>query len=210
MPLFYQQDINDTTRLAVWKIEEPQSFFLAEVPIQSAITHPHKRLQHLAGRYLLKYLFPDFPHHEIEIADTRKPFLPNKQYHFSISHCSVFAAALVSKVCRVGVDVEIITARVENIKHKFLHSEELRFVNSRPVSEHIKHLTLMWCAKESMFKWYGLGDVDFSEHLRILPFALDAEGTMAASVLKDEFQQPLTLQFNLYGDLALVYTITNP
>ena len=73
MPLFFQQDIDDTTRLAIWKIEEEEAFF--HVPLQREITHPHKRLQHLAGRYLLKYLFPDFPTELIRIADTRKPFL---------------------------------------------------------------------------------------------------------------------------------------
>jgi phosphopantetheinyl transferase len=46
------------------------------------------------------------------IADTRKPFLPNEAYHFSISHCGDFAAAIASKVSRVGVDVELVTAKV--------------------------------------------------------------------------------------------------
>ena len=73
MALFYQHNINESTKLGIWKIEEPEEFFLAEVPLNRAITHPHKRLQHLAGRYLLKYLFPDFPYTEIVIADTRKP-----------------------------------------------------------------------------------------------------------------------------------------
>ena len=48
-----------------------------------------KRLQHLAGRYLLYALFDDFPLEEIVIADTRKPFLENEKYHFSISHCGI-------------------------------------------------------------------------------------------------------------------------
>jgi hypothetical protein len=74
VPLFYQQDINLTTKLGVWKIEEPESFFLHAVPLQREITHPHKRLQHLPGRYLLPFLFPDFPHPEIMIADTHETF----------------------------------------------------------------------------------------------------------------------------------------
>jgi len=61
VPLFYQHTINATTKLGIWQIEEEESFFLAKVPLQRNITHPHKRLQHLAGRYLLQYLFPDFP-----------------------------------------------------------------------------------------------------------------------------------------------------
>jgi hypothetical protein len=58
MPLFYQQHINQSTRLAIWKIEESESFFAETVPLKRDITHPHKRLQHLAGRYLLRFLFP--------------------------------------------------------------------------------------------------------------------------------------------------------
>ena len=60
MPVFYQQTINEQTKLAIWKIEEDEAFFLQHVPLQRSITHPHKRLQHLAGRYLLGYLFPRF------------------------------------------------------------------------------------------------------------------------------------------------------
>ena len=87
MPLVYQQNINPFTKLGVWHINEPESFFISEVPLQREITHPHKRLQHLAGRYLLKALFPGFPYELIKVADTRKPFLENEAYHFSISHC---------------------------------------------------------------------------------------------------------------------------
>ena len=32
MPLFFQQDIDDSTKLAIWKIEEEESFF--NVPLQ--------------------------------------------------------------------------------------------------------------------------------------------------------------------------------
>src|SRR5688572_33506351 len=84
MPLFYQQAVDSETKLAIWKIEEEEQFFLDHVPLQREITHPHKRLQHLAGRYLLQFLFPDFPIRLIQIADTRKPFLEDEAYHFSI------------------------------------------------------------------------------------------------------------------------------
>ena len=101
MPIFYQQDIDENTRLGIWKIEEEERFFLNQVPLQKEITHPHKRLQHLAGRFLLKYLFADFPVKLIKIADTKKPFLEDEAYHFSISHCDDYAAAIVSKTERV-------------------------------------------------------------------------------------------------------------
>ncbi|MBS1654703.1 MAG: 4-phosphopantetheinyl transferase, partial [Bacteroidetes bacterium] len=126
MPIFFQHQINDTTRLGIWKIEETEEFFKGNVPLHRDVTHPHKRLQHLAGRFLLQYLAPAFPYDLIRIADTRKPFLENEAYHFSISHCGDYAAAIVSKSSRVGIDIEIPTSKIESIKHKFLSGEELK------------------------------------------------------------------------------------
>lgn len=209
MPLFYQQNINESTRLAIWKITETEPFFNSRVSLNRSIAHPHKRLQHLAGRYLLPYVFTDFPHSEIEIADTRKPYLPNEQYHFSISHCNDYAAAIVSRDCRVGVDVEFITARLHKIKSKFLHTEELRFVNSLLPSQQLKVLSVLWSAKEAMYKWYGLGEVDFSEMMRTFPFSMADEGEIDAAFMKFDLQQQLKLHYRLFEDLTLVWVISD-
>ena len=210
MPLFYQQDINEHTKIAIWKIEETEDFFLKMVPLPAGIQHPHKRLQHLAGRYLLAYLFPGFPYHEILIADTRKPYLPHEAYHFSISHCADFAAAIVSTKSRVGIDVELISARVEKIKHKFLHPAELRFVNAQSPTDALQLLTLLWSAKEAMFKWYSYGEIDFSEMLRVFPFILEAKGNMDACLIKDNMQVALKIDYKFFNSLCLAYTTSNP
>src|SRR4051812_44751085 len=165
MPIFFQQDIDEDTRMAIWKIEEEESFFLPHVPLQREITHPHKRLQHLAGRYLLRYLFPGFPTSLIRIADTRKPFLENEAYHFSISHCGLFAAVMVSTQNRVGVDVELTSEKIERIQHKFLSPLEQAIVREQRSVSH--GLTLAWSCKEAVFKWYGLGSIDFRDHMEI-------------------------------------------
>ena len=117
MPLVYQQNINATTRIAVWHITENEDFFLSTVTVQREIRHWHKRLQHLAGRLLLKELYPEFPVEMILIADTKKPFLANEPFHFSISHCGDYAAAIVSKTHRAGVDVELLNTKIEQIQH---------------------------------------------------------------------------------------------
>lgn len=170
MPLFYQHILNETTKLGIWQIAEDENFFLKKVPLQRSITHPHKRLQHLAGRFLLQYLFPDFPYAEILIADTRKPYLPNEQYHFSISHCGDYAAAIVSSTHRVGIDIEIPTEKVERIAHKFVHEKEwanLSIDHSRQSIDDMKLLTILWSSKEALFKWYSLGGVDFRENMQL-------------------------------------------
>ena len=179
MPIFFQHQINETTRLGIWKIEENEDFFKYKVPLHRDVTHPHKRLQHLAGRFLLQFLFPDFPFGLIQIADTRKPFLPGDPYHFSISHCGDYAAAIVSKNSRVGIDIEIPVEKIARIKDKFLNDDEQQRWTSVMMSEvrqNIKQsddaekkvlLTLLWSCKESVFKWYGNGKVDFREHINL-------------------------------------------
>jgi phosphopantetheinyl transferase len=164
MPLVYQQNINAVTKIGVWRITETENFFLQQVPLQNEITHPHKRLQHLAGRFLLKELYPDFPLALIQIADTRKPFLPNETYHFSISHCGDYAAVVVSKQHRVGVDIEAVTNKIQRIIPKFLTDAEQQLIATDAVS---KTATLLWSVKEAVFKWKSTGGVDFKKHITI-------------------------------------------
>ena len=167
MPLIYSHQINAATKIGVWHITEEEDFFLAAVTLQRNITHPHKRLQHLAGRFLLRELYPNFPVKMIAIADTRKPFLEDEAYHFSISHCGDYAAVIVSTHNRVGVDIEIPHLKIENIKHKFLSEKEQSMLAEEQAEYHVS-LTMAWSIKEAIFKWYGSGEVDFIKHMEII------------------------------------------
>jgi phosphopantetheinyl transferase len=208
--LFFQQNINQSSKLAIWKIDEPELFYTELVTISTTISHPHKRLQHLAGRYLLPFLFADFPHNSIEIAETRKPFLPTAEFQFSISHCADFAAAIVSKNKAVGIDIEMITERVHKIKHKYLHATEQAFVNDYPIEKQTELLTLLWSAKEAMFKWWGRGDIDFSEAMQIQSFELKESGVIYTSFKKEKFETALELNYKIMDQMCLVWVITAP
>lgn len=220
MPLFYQHNINRDTKLGIWRIDEPESFFLEKVPLKQDVSHPFKRCQHLAGRYLLSYLFPDFPVEEIRIADTRQPFLAGHPYHFSISHCGSFAAAVVSASNRVGVDIELITPRINRVAEKFLNEGEMHFFNEDYVlfleqwgmkgRMQQEFLTLIWSAKEALFKWYGLGELDFKRHMQLtgniridgdwikLPFAFEKDEIILLDLDARIFdEQALTLAWVL-------------
>jgi phosphopantetheinyl transferase len=196
MPLVYQQNINSVTEIGVWHITEAESFFLEQVPLQRNITHWHKRLQHLAGRILLKTLVPDFPVSLIQVADTKKPFLENEPYHFSISHCGDYAAAIVSTGYRVGVDVELITNKATALVPKFLSTAE----KDLWLSDHADAMaTLCWSAKESLFKWYSLGGVDFKKDMRVIKITgTEEQGTMDMLFRENTALQLQYLHFNGY------------
>ena len=203
MPIFFQQQINESTRLGIWKIEETEEFFKGNVPQHRDVTHPHKRLQHLAGRFLLQFLYPAFPYELVQIADTRKPFLPDEQYHFSISHCGDFAAAIVSRNSRVGVDIEIPTEKIERVKEKFLSPVERNSLEQHHRYFDQVHLTLLWSCKEAVFKWYGDGGVDFSEEIQ-LQEADEANETVKCHFSKNK--SDLLIHYHIFDQLVLAWT----
>ena len=208
MPLVYQHQINSVTKIGVWHITEEENFFLEHVPLQRSITHPHKRLQHLAGRYLLRELFPEFPLSLIIIADTRKPFLEDDVFHFSISHCGNYAAAIVSTQNRVGVDIEIPHAKIEKIQHKFLSEKEKNMLSTTHGNT-IKMLTMAWSMKEAMFKWYGSGQVDFIEDMNISAINKTNAGYDAECLFKKEKNVLLSLHTRSIEENNLSWLVTD-
>lgn len=233
MPIFFQHQINESSRLGIWKIEESEEFFLGTVPQHRNVTHPHKRLQHLAGRFLLQFLFPGFPYELIQIADTRKPFLPGEQYHFSISHCGDFAAAIVSKENRVGVDIEIPVKKILRIQDKFLSEEEKKIFNIQQskfndqfevpqlplITHHSSHTTclpdrqahdsrlptLLWSAKESVFKWYSNGAVDFRQHIQLQKQHTEQE---TIGCLFSKNNTDLIIHYRQFDHLVLAWVVS--
>ncbi len=235
MPLVYQQNINAVTKIGVWHIAEPENFFLKQVPVQREITHWHKRLQHLAGRLLLTELFPGFPVELIQVADTRKPFLADEPFHFSISHCGDYAAAIVSREYRVGVDVELVSKKIEQVQYKFLGEEEWVVgsgqwavgsgqlaVGSGQLAVGSGQLavgsgqwavgsgqwaTLGWCVKESVYKWWGSGAIDFKKDIVIKNIAGDAGQGIVQCCFKNETE--LNVHFLHFNDNYLTWVLTD-
>jgi phosphopantetheinyl transferase len=210
--LFYQHNINEHTKLGIWRIEEPEAFYLEKVPLKKGVSHPYKRLQHLAGRFLLPTLYADFPLEEILVADTRKPFLEREQYHFSISHGGNFAAPIVSSQSGGGGDIELVSPRIIAISHKFLHYDEKVFLNDwlHLTKMHLELTTVLWSAKEAIYKWYGHGELDFRQHMQLsgaITFKAD-ETIVLPFVFKKQEPVHLTVEARIFDQLALAWVMT--
>jgi 4'-phosphopantetheinyl transferase EntD len=203
MPLIRTIQIDPETKLGVWKIAESEDYFREKVNISPSIHHPHKRLQHFAGRYLLQTLFPAFPLHEIMVTRSRKPVLECASYHFSISHCADYAAAIVSTKAPVGIDIEEVKPKIELVSHKFLSPSERSFIDP---SHELPHKTICWSAKEAMFKWYGHGGVDFKANMLLHPFVYQQAGFITGDFNKEDTNTRLYLQYIMENDLCLAWT----
>jgi len=192
MPLIHTIQAAAGAKVAIWNIKEPEEFFSERVQVERVVHHPHKRLQHLAARYLLEVLEPSFPTRNIRVSTAGKPYLPGNSCYFSLAHSGDYAVAILSTQGPVGIDVEKVSTKIERIAHKFLRPEELAFISPE---DRINHLTLCWCAKETIVKWYGKGGIDFRENIRLAPFSVSSKGVMQASFSKDGHTSLLSLQY---------------
>jgi len=202
MPLIENIQLDVHTRLGIWHITEKEEFFLPHVSLSRDITHPYKRLQHVAGRYLLTRLCPSFPLDQIAILPSRKPVVPGQRYFFSIAHSRDYVAAIISYLQPVGVDIEHKNPVIERIAHKFLSDEEMRWIEER---RRLLQLTLCWAAKESVYKWYGLGGIDFRRDIRLLAFRVGPPGRIVAHFPR--MQMELVIHYQIQLSYCVAWTM---
>jgi len=164
---FYQ----NRNRIAIVPIQEDSESLLSRlsfkeryVSVIEKMTENRKR-EWLAIRVLLKELLGE--EKEINYTPLGKPYLADNSFHISISHTKGYAALILNKENEVAIDIERIAPRVENIRERFVNEEEAKVLSQQ--NERI-HLLLYWSAKETIFKWLGVENVDFKLHLHIQPF----------------------------------------
>jgi len=165
-----RKNINEDTLYAIWQITESvEELYPAiklreneEILYRSFVAESRKK-QWLAYRILIRELLKpvDFP---VEYDQTGKPFLTGSGFHISVTHTEDLAAVIISRNASVGIDIEKIKPRIIKVKDKFLHEEELSLINK---DDELEQLTLAWCAKEALYKMYGLRNLDFRENIRL-------------------------------------------
>ncbi len=212
--------MGETLRFGVWQIAEPESYFRDDLPLwpgEEADLERFKgirRLEWLAGRWLLHKL-TGLPERLPLGKDTfAKPFfLDRPELHCSLSHShGIVGALLAGHIC--GCDLQVLVDKMPRIAQKFLHVEEATFVQQFPQAIQFDLLHVFWTAKESLYKAYGLKELDFRAHLRVDPFqwsGFSAETT--GWIRKGDLQQPYRLYFEkteLANGGAFVWTVCLP
>ncbi len=163
MALLNQWNNEDGSTTAIWKIEEPESFFIQATGLAFPdIRNEKRRIERLAGRFLLKYLQDDFPLRHIIPDAHDKPRISGNKYFFSISHSWPYVAAVVSPHTETGIDIQRWHPRMLTLQQKFLSPDEQLITRNDN-----KMITLAWCAKEAAYKWQGSRKVDFIGQLPI-------------------------------------------
>ncbi len=212
LPLYKKISLHKNSILAIWKISESKEQLLALIserlndatkPINA---HDNIGKHWLASRALLLHLFDK---HNIEIKKDKynKPSLVvgGKKYFIAISHSNNFAAIIFSNMHEVGIDIEKIDKRITRVAHKFISNDEAKFAHNNNIDDTTLCQTIIWCAKETMYKIYGKKELDFIAHMSIDKFAID-DKIITGSVNKNNEQIRLHLCIQLIEDYVLCYS----
>ena len=192
MPLVFQQNINASSKLALWKIEEPISFFETSGFSTPNINHSQRKLAHAAGRFLLSQTFSQISPETVKILPNGKPTLVDTNFHFSISHASNAVAVIGSQV-PVGIDLEFDGAKAHRLSARFCHHEESRIGQMHfPESLEEFHL-LLWTLKEAAYKCFGQAGIRFREQIRLTTLHKTENGFSTTLLIFQEHQDPIEL-----------------
>lgn len=209
MPVTFQENINEDTSIGLWKITETpedleQRLQLKEheLKLLRSLSKEKRNLHWLATRVLLRKMLNTSEYIDCQADENGKPILINHPHHISLSHSYDYAAVMISKTKKVGIDIEIIKDKITRVQQKFMSAEELNFIQEE---NRIAHLYVCWCAKEALYKLNGKKETSFKDHIHLAPFSYQDEGILSASIDKENQSDQFQVTFRKFEDYMLGY-----
>ena len=184
MPLHRLLRLSPTAVLGLWHRTEPAAGLWAHLPDAGAAyapllppAGPERQAQWLAGRAAAHAaaaaLWPGAPGLRVRNDAAGRPYLAGPEAPAgavaSLSHSGAWAAALLTGGGRAGVDVELVRDKARRIAPKFLSATELATAQAVPAAAADAHFTLLWSAKETLYKLAARRGLIFKQQLLLEP-----------------------------------------
>lgn len=178
MSLYKTITVDGDTTILIWKIEESFEELARGIELTS---YCQKRLDgtkseiHRCGFLSVRHLLAEvgYVDHDLYYDEKGKPHLHDGK-QISITHSYEFSAIIISNRS-VGIDIEMQREKILRIANKFTPLQEYRTLANTEAL--IRKLTIVWGAKESIYKAYGSKQVSFLQHINIDDFDFDDQRT---------------------------------
>ena len=205
MPVYKTIKTNRHTSIYIWKIEESFDDLFNNIYLNDLSLNRVQKMKsemHQCGFLSVRYLLKEAGYTDDDLFYTEdgKPHLKYGK-RVSITHSYTFAAIIISDT-QVGIDMEKNREKIQRIAHKFVDTES-DFLDEDNLTQ---HLTMIWGAKESLFKIHPDGRLLFKQHLPIEPFLITDKKTKGW-IKKDIFYENFDIHFEQIEDFTLVYAM---
>ncbi len=205
MPLFKTITVDEHTKVFIWKVEESFEWLAEGVDLTR---HCQKRVDgmkseiHRRGFMSIRHLMAEagYTDSDLYYDDLGKPHLKDDKY-ISITHSFNFTAIIISKH-DVGIDIEKQRNKILKIANKFTPLDEYHTLANEDAL--IRKLTIVWGAKESVYKLYAQPGLAFLQHINVTDFDFDDAKT-TAKVTFNGTESWYDIDFLEFEDFTCVY-----
>lgn len=207
MPLYKTITVNAHTKVFIWKIEESFRELSEGIPLTNNCSIRVENMKsdlHRRGFMSIRHLLAinGYTDHDLYYDENGKPHLTDNKY-ISITHSFNFSAIIIGDRA-VGIDIEKQRNKILKIAHKFTPIEEYRTIANEDAL--IRKLTIVWCAKESLYKSFAEKGVSFLQHIYVEDFELDDSKTTASVTFEDE-QKKYDVDFLEFENFTCAYAL---
>lgn len=217
MGLVYLRELDNSTRFAIWRIEEDAEYLVSrlqlderEEAVLESFNKGKRTLHWLATRVLLRYML-DTPNYIECVSDKNgKPYLVNFPQRISLTHSFEYAAVMISDHSEVGIDLELIKPKILRIADKFMKPTELVFMQELDEEQRMLHLYACWCAKEAVYKLQGDRGVSFKDNMTIEPFVFQDQGVLTLNLQIPGKDERFSVHYERFLDYMLGYVVGPP
>ncbi len=203
MPLTNLFKPDPHTLIALWEMNETLEILEPQITLeaefQTCINRRKREL--LTARILLKQLLKD-DFKGIAYDEFRKPYLINHTHELSISHSKNCLGIMLHQQQPCGLDLEHISPKIAKLQRKFMNEEELQVIG-----DDLTLTTLLWSAKETMYKYYGRKLLDFKEHLFVKDIPQSRKGQFTGIIEKGDYFKTFQVQFIVFEKMVMTYVI---
>jgi 4'-phosphopantetheinyl transferase len=209
MPLYKTKHINSTTQILVWKVTESYAELLEQVVLNDSNRirlDGMKSEMHQRAFLSVRKLLQETGHTDLDLYydEFGKPHLQGEK-HISITHSHNFSAIIISDET-VGIDIELQRDKIIRIADKFCDSE-FQFLDMDS-DEYIRKLTVIWGAKEAIFKIRNEKGISFKDHISVEEFRVNVKQT-DAKLQFNNLVKDFNIHFEEIEDFTLVYAFEN-
>jgi len=181
MPLYKTIHHDSNTQILIWEITESLQKLTSEVVLSknsAARLHGMKSVVHQCGFLSVRKLLQEIGYTDFDLFydEFGKPHLKDGR-HISISHSHDFSTLILTNE-NCGIDLEMQREKIIRIADKFV-TTEFDFLNPSDQSQYIKMLTVIWGAKEAVFKIRNEAGISFKDHIHVQPINLNRNQTTA-------------------------------
>lgn len=208
MPIYKTITVSPTTKVYIWKVTEEEVELSKNVELTP---HCQNRMDgmkseaHRRAFLSIRHLMAEagYVDQDLYYDDFGKPHLKDGKF-ISITHSHNFTGIIVSETDEVGIDIEMQRDKILKIAHKFTPIEEYKtLANAEAI---IRKLTIVWGAKESLYKIYAERGLSFLRHMNVIDFSFDDTRTVAEIMYKGK-KSHYDIQFMEFEGFTCVYAI---